>query len=248
MKMLAASRQRKALARLMAGMLVAILLFAAHLPLVLEDPGRSLHDDALKAERTGSPGHSFGDLAFHETTTGDAPVYILADVAVDEEFVAKVGERWQKHLYETLDEVNVLLTPVGLSVKAASAQRWKSDDTWYYVSSHIKSAEQQVQRTPGRVFLALTGQDTVRYDGWARESGNQMIVQFYKENQGRTHSLIAHEIGHLLGASHHEDEERCTEYGCIMDRTGYAHATTWCEHHEQLIQENIASRMATRSP
>ncbi|MEE9261767.1 MAG: hypothetical protein V3U95_04215, partial [Dehalococcoidia bacterium] len=88
---------------------------------------------------------------------------------------------------------------------------------------------------------------TVRYDGFARESGSRMIVQFYPEDRKRTHALIAHEVGHLLGVDHHEDEDECTDEGCIMDRRGFAHTTTWCEHHRKVIQENVDSKLAAQA-
>ncbi len=204
-----------------------------------------MHDDPVqidtKAGHLGIP----SDLIIYPDTWGEASAYILADVAVDEDFMIQGGGEWRTQLLRTLDETNALLSPLGLHIKVHSIQQWHSDDTQHHISILLDSAYQQIERVPGHLFLAITGQRTVRYDGYAEESGSRMGIQFYSDNQGRNSSLISHEIGHLLGARHHKEEEECTEEGCIMDRRGYSHATGWCQHHQQVIKKQIALQLFT---
>jgi predicted Zn-dependent protease len=55
--------------------------------------------------------------------------------------------------------------------------------------------------------------------------------------------LIAHEVGHLLGATHHGDDEECGDDECIMAYTGYIRTKDWCQHHLEAIEGNIESRL-----
>jgi hypothetical protein len=184
-------------------------------------------------------------LVIHGGITEGAPARLAVDVAVDEEFVEQAGDGWEAHVNELLAEANALLGPVGLSLAAESIQRWRSDDAVNRISAQLISAENQSDRVPSNLFLAFTGQQTGNRDGYMWESETRAIARFYPERRQRTASVIAHEIGHLLGARHHQDDEECTEQGCIMDQSGFVHATRWCEHHRQVIQEFISESLAT---
>ena len=185
-----------------------------------------------------------GELVFYRDASGETLTRLLVDVAVDEEFMEQVGDRWEQHVYEMVASANNLFAGVGLDIEIASVTRWLSDDAVESLATLLGSSEEQVQRGPGRLLLVITCQDTIKYDGWAQNSKNGVIMRFYHDGQEKNAGLIAHEIGHLLGGRHHEDEEDCIEDGCIMDQRGYAHATTWCPHHQEVIEDEIASRLA----
>ena len=178
----------------------------------------------------------------------DGSVEVLVDLAVDEDFVFRAGGGWESQGYQMVATANELLMPLGLSITLVSVQRWRSESTLRQLSALLASAERQVETVPGRLLLAVTAQDTTRYDGFAEESGSRVIVRFWPDNQDRNAMLIAHEVGHLLGSKHHAEEKECTEEGCIMNRKGYAHATEWCAHHQRLIRENIALTLASYGP
>jgi hypothetical protein len=246
MQMGSALRKKPLLAGLATTVLVASLMLYGYPRASPATPAIALHDEPIESRAPGGFAKLPVALLFYPGDAIETSAYVLTDVAVDEDFVNRLGDDWGDELQMTLDGANALLAPVGLTVQTASTQQWRSDDDLYYISSHISSAERQIRRIPGYLFLAITGQDTIKYDGWSQESGSRLIVQFDHNFPRRIHSLIAHEIGHLLGARHHEDEEGCVGDGCIMDGKGYAHATTWCEHHLQLIHDNIASALAPR--
>ncbi|MEE9198712.1 MAG: M12 family metallo-peptidase [Dehalococcoidia bacterium] len=241
-----APKQRSVPTRLIAAGLVAGLLLLSCSGAIDGGHQTSFHDEPLETVAPGEHAKLPADLLLYPGTSGDSSVYILADVAADEDFVNRLGSGWELQIREMLSEANLLLAAIGLHIKVHSIQQWHSNDAQQHISTLLGSAGLQVERVPGHLFLAITGQPTVRYDGYAMESGSQIGVRFYLGDPRHNSSLISHEIGHLLGAVHHEDEAECTEDGCIMDQRGYAHATHWCQHHKRLLMENVASRIAAQ--
>lgn len=169
----------------------------------------------------------------------------MADLAVDEDFARNVGAGWRAEAHRTLQEASSLLERVGIELAVASTQRWESDDAEDSVVDLLDAADLQTETRAGNLLLVITDQHTVRYDGWAQDSRDRVIVRFNHERTQRNAALIAHEVGHLLGAHHHEDDEECTEGGCIMDERGFAHATEWCDHHAETIQTSIDSMLSS---
>lgn len=233
-------------ARIVVTVLVIGLLIPSHAGQGSSTSEPRFHDEPETAQSVPGLAEQDAEMLLRPGSLAEAPVSLLADVAVDEDFVERVGNGWRTAVEDTVAGANALLEPIGLRVEIYTLKHWRSSDAEDSVAAHLKSAEEQIRGTPGRLFLAITGQDTVKYDGWAVASGGRVIVQFYHHRRKKNSALIAHEIGHILGATHHEDEEKCTGEGCIMDRQGYAHATNWCDHHRQLISGFIASRTIGR--
>lgn len=232
-------RMRSLAAPSTAAMLATGLLLLgcqARLPVTNPPP---LHDEPAKPKTLEGLPKLPADLVVHRGVLGQESPYLWADLAVDEEFVERAGDSWEDRALRIIQETNAILSPVGLSLKVASIQQWRSDDEEHSMAALLGSAGQQVQREPGRLLLAITCQDTVSYDGWAQESSRRAIVQFYHQDDRRNSALIAHEVAHVLGAKDHEADDDCDGEGCIMDGKGYAHATTWCEHHLSVIQEAV---------
>lgn len=173
------------------------------------------------------------------------PDYLPVEVAIDEEFVIQVGDDWETEVYRMVEEGDSLLKEVGLELKVVSIQRWRSDNEEDSIEALLNSVELQIKRDPRHLLLAITCQDTAKYDGWAQPSKSQAIVKCSPKKAESKELLIAHEVGHLLGARHHEDEEECTEDGCIMGHVGPGYFTNWCQHHQQVIEEYIANRLTT---
>jgi hypothetical protein len=162
---------------------------------------------------------------------------------VDEEFAARTGVGLDAVVHRMLAEASELLGEVGLNLRVGSIQRWRSADAAESIAALLASADTQALRLRGRVMLAITGQRSGTYDGWNRRSGASAIVRYYEADRGRVSNLIAQEVAHLLGARHHEAEDECDGDGCIIDRKGFAHAETWCHHHEQAIIDIIVSTL-----
>lgn len=206
----------------------------------LTDNHYATDEDARDAES------GVASLRFHRDDS--SPIaYVNVDIAVDDDFVTLTGSGWRQAVPMLVEGANDLLAAVDLRLKVNEIRQWRSDDAVDAISEHLATAERQIQSTPGHLFLAIIRRNNLRYDGWARRSESAAIVEFYPGDPLVTHSLIAHEVGHLLGAKHHEDDEDCTGDGCLMEQKGYDRLETWCEHHQDIIREVVSTGLADAS-
>ncbi len=53
--------------------------------------------------------------------------------------------------------------------------------------------------------------------------------------------VVAHEIGHLLGAKHHACDH---DYTCVMAPKGFGLTARWCGHHVLEMRLGAASLFA----
>jgi hypothetical protein len=233
------------MARLVTAVLALSFLFIGYPGHLASSPRIALHEEPAGSGKPEDQGQQHAPLAVRGGTSDESPALLSVDVAVDEEFPELAGDSWESDLDDLLEAANALLSPVGVQLAAESVQQWHSDDAIPAISSQLISAERQPNRAPSNIFLAITGQKTAPHDGYVWESQTRAITRFYPERRERSASVIVHETGHLLGAEHHEDDDECTGHGCFMDRAGYAHATEWCNHHLQEIQEFIAWNLGT---
>jgi hypothetical protein len=178
-------------------------------------------------------------LHIHLEPHGSALAYPVVDVAVDEEFVATVGADWEHEVREIIEAANQLLGQLGIAVEVGSLLRWRSDDAVGDAPELLTEASGQALRHPGHALLAVTGQAAKPLDGWSRRSRTSAIATYYRYDQAMTAALVAHAIGHILGATHHEDGYICENGACIMNRAGFARAETWCDEHADQIWESI---------
>lgn len=198
------------------------------------------HDETVELEDLTKSGDTSGPLVFYQDAATQSLAYVRTDVVVDEEFVHQMGEDWENRVREMALDVNSVTGQVGLNLVIVSIQRWRSDDSQDSLAALLEAAERDSSRGSGNLLLVITCQDASRYDGFSQPSRGRVIVQYYHKEQRRNSTLIAHEVGHVLGVKHHEQEEECDGAGCIMDRRGYAHAMQWCQHHKEQIQKSIA--------
>lgn len=166
---------------------------------------------------------------------------VFADVAVDEEFIERHGSDWLDALDLALDSANSVLKEVGVRVEMVSLSTWESNDKQAHMSRILDGVLAVTRRGPGRLLLAITCQDSVRFDGIARASNAAVVIRYNHDGWQRTGSLIAHEVAHLLGADHHREDEECESDGCVMEPAGYAHATEWCDEHREVIRAYLAA-------
>lgn len=166
---------------------------------------------------------------------------VFADVVVDEEFIERNGTDWRDAVDLALASANDLLEQVGVHVEMASLSTWRSNDQQSHMSRILDEVLAATQRGSGRLLLAITCQDSVRFDGMARDSMAAVVTRHVHDDWQRNGSLIAHEIAHLLGAEHHPADEECESDGCLMDPAGYAHATEWCDDHREVIGAFLAA-------
>ncbi len=166
---------------------------------------------------------------------------IFADVVIDEEFTERHGVDWEDTLALMLNSANDVLKPIGVRIEMVSLSTLESSDDQTHMSQILDGALHDAQRGVDRILLAVTCQDSVRLDGVARESESAVIVRYNHDEWQRNGSLIAHEVGHLLGAEHHPVGEKCESDGCLMEPAGYVHATEWCDDHRDDIGALLAA-------
>lgn len=211
-------------------------------------PGYRAPLDRLHGDDTAHAvdGLTSGVLKVHRDAGTNALPYLTVDVAVDEDFIQTVGSTWRVEAIRIVDESRVLLAEVGVDVRVASVQVWRSDEG-ASVTDLMHAFPEQVHSTDGNLLLAITGQYMGSYDGWAQRSSGALIAHYYSRRPHNTVALLAHEVGHLLGAEHHASEDECTGDGCVMDREGFVHADDWCDHHLEVIQETLDAALARRN-
>ncbi len=183
-------------------------------------------------------------LHVHLEPHDSASAYLVVDVAVDEEFVATVGADWERDAREMVDAANRLLGQIGIAVEVGSIRRWRSYDETRDAPALLTEATGQAQRRSGRMLLALTGQAAKPLDGWSRRTRTSAIATYYPYDRAMTAALVTHEIGHILGATHHEDGHLCENGACIMNKAGFARAETWCDEHSDQIWEALVSGLS----
>jgi hypothetical protein len=139
-------------------------------------------------------------LQFRFEPRPSVPAQFVIDLALDEEFRAIVGEGWEDEVHEMINSADQLLGQIGISVEVGSVNSWWSDDVNMDAPTLLAEASRQVSRDSGHAFLAVTGQAAKPLDGWSRRLRTSAITRYYRYDQTMTAALIAHEVGHVLGA------------------------------------------------
>jgi hypothetical protein len=54
-------------------------------------------------------------------------------------------------------------------------------------------------------------------------------------------SLLAHELGHILGLDEHGPDHQGDDEGCLMEGTGYRNGNRWCPEDERAVALLLAT-------
>ena len=210
------------------------------------DPnGRLTHDEQI-TQFYSDPVEVFnvGFRVQKSDQAGSAPYYVVADILIDDDFMITNGANWRDRVSEMVRGTNDLLGQVGIEIRIGSIDPWVSESDAGSLQVLVESAESQSQRDPSRLLIVITCQDPPKVDGLAQSGYGRVIVEYYHNDVTRNAALLSHEIGHLFGASHHEDAIECVGDGCVMDEKGFQHYEDWCNHHRELIGENTRAALA----
>ena len=162
-------------------------------------------------------------------------------IAADEAWRHTYGDGAEARAKQLLADVNRILEAAGIKLSMASYQSWSSTVHADSMSSMLRHLESAVPAPPGQLVIGLTGRQTSRVDGLAHVGHIHLVARLHPDKPQLDGLVIAHEIGHVLGADHHDCEH---DYRCVMAPEGFASPVRWCEHHVLEMQLGVARLFA----
>ncbi len=159
-------------------------------------------------------------------------------LATDEAWRQTYGDEAQARARQLLVDVNHILEPTGVALSVADFQSWLSVDHAQSMSRMLSHLDSSVPAQPGQFVIGLTGRQISRVDGIAHVDHIHLVARLHPGKPQLDGLVVAHEIGHLLGAEHHKCDH---DYQCVMAPKGFSSPPRWCEHHILEMQLGAAS-------
>ena len=155
----------------------------------------------------------------------------------DDAFVTTFGSDWKDDAQRVLARATPLLGQVSIGLDIVAIEEWHPT-TSASLADMLAELVFSSSRPSDAVVIALTARnpsEIPHYDGWTSARAPAAIIKVWNPMRDEVGALITHEIGHVLGAGHHEGGHVCTEGGCLMDPIGFSHGYRWCEHHAETL-------------
>ncbi len=170
-------------------------------------------------------------------TTDSLPVVtpIRARIALDDAW-ADLGQDQQAARLLVVEAAG-LLRGTGLSIVPVEIVRWNPPNGSRLPREILEAAKDTVPLVDVDIVIVLTAGSVTRLDGAADVGGRYVVVKHHRDAWAKDVAVLAHEIGHLLGAHHGCDAG--TEGG-IMGTNGFSNAELLCPCTRRVIAGNIA--------
>ncbi len=168
--------------------------------------------------------------------TSSLPVVlpIRAKIAVDDAWAdLATGSQTVRLL---VAEAAGLLRGTGLSITPVQIVRWNPPGDAVLPREVLDAAKDSVPLDGADIVVVLTALSSTRTDGAADVGGRYVVVQHHRDARAKDVAVLAHEIGHLLGAHHGCD---AGTDGGIMGTNGFTNAELLCPCTRRVIAANI---------
>ncbi len=130
-----------------------------------------------------------------------------------------------------------LLRGTGVSITPVSVKNWNPPPEAESPQEILDSAKASLPVGDADIVIVLTARSTTRNDGAADIGGRYAVVRHHPGERAENIVVLAHELGHLLGAHHGCD---AFEAGGIMEATGFSNAELLCPCTRRVIERNVS--------
>jgi len=166
--------------------------------------------------------------------THPGPYTITISVLVDDEWVTRFGADAQKQAYAIVAAANQYFEPAAIKLRPALYAIWQSQDGASSLQQLLDQVDGSHHPSSADITVALTAQYSGPEGGIAHPDHRHIVVKHHPYRPDHDAFVLAHEIGHALGLSHHH----CPHEYCLMSDHAYDPRQHWCPDHYRLLEEN----------
>lgn len=163
--------------------------------------------------------------------------FIRVVVVADQAWQEAYGGLAETRARQLITEADRILESSGIDLRMTDYGTWATRGAEHSMSEMLKGLESAVPAQPGELVLGLTGRQISRVDGIAHVRHVHLVARRHPDRPQYDALVLAHEIGHLLGAEHHDCDHA---YRCVMAPKGFGLPARWCGHHVLEIQRHAA--------